>query len=127
MTAMPHLQPAAIPKGIDPQEWRRAIEARLNELLDQSLALITALDMMEVDPDFEPDTDGEPWLGWTDRCQCGIPDDREAEDEHGGDILDEPHDQLDQGDDEPTLGWSNVTGQQGVGLEGWSMVEGEPQ
>jgi hypothetical protein len=25
---------------------------------------ITALDMMEVDPDFEENGDDEPWLGW---------------------------------------------------------------
>jgi hypothetical protein len=61
---VPSLAPVGIPKGVDPRTWRQAVEKRLNELLDQSLALITALDMMEVDPDFEPDEGGEPWLGW---------------------------------------------------------------
>jgi hypothetical protein len=92
------LAPLGMPVGVDPRTWRKAIEARLNELLDQSFALITALDMMEVDPDFELTGDEEPSLGWGERGPSTIShdaanDDREAEDEHGGDILDEPHDE----------------------------------
>lgn len=92
------IAPLGMPVGTDPRTWRKAIEARLNELLDQSFALITALDMMEVDPDFELTGDEEPSLGWTDRgpqatAKDAANDDREDEDEHGGDILDEPHDE----------------------------------
>jgi hypothetical protein len=61
---IPSIAPVGLPKGVDPRIWRQAIEKRLNEVLDQSLALITALDMMEVDPDFEENGDDEPWLGW---------------------------------------------------------------
>jgi hypothetical protein len=39
-----------MPAGVDPRTWRQAIEQRLNDLLDQSMALITALDMMESTP-----------------------------------------------------------------------------
>ena len=59
------LVPLGMPAGMDPRTWRQAIEKRLNELLDQSMSLITALDMMEVDPDLEDGGDFEPWLGWT--------------------------------------------------------------
>jgi hypothetical protein len=31
----PFLKPAGMPAGIDPQEWRQAIEKRQNELLEQ--------------------------------------------------------------------------------------------
>ncbi|MER9309777.1 hypothetical protein NKI51_10705 [Mesorhizobium australicum] len=48
-------------------------------------------------------------------------EDVEEENEHGGDILDEPHD--DQGDAEPFLGWGNTTGQTGVGLDGWNDID----
>ena len=68
---IPSLAPVGLPTGIDPRTWRHAIEKRLNALLDQSLALITALDMMEVDPDLEDSADDEVSLGWTDRGQCG--------------------------------------------------------
>ena len=37
--------------------------------------------------------------------------DLEEENEHGGDILDVPHDDLDQGDSEPNLGWPEKEGQ----------------
>ncbi|MGE6739667.1 hypothetical protein ACQKGC_05265 [Allorhizobium pseudoryzae] len=68
---------------------RREIEATVERL-------IAILDMFDGDEDLEDDASGEPWLGWTDmearypRFHSG--DDREDEDEHGGDILDEPHD-----------------------------------
>ena len=62
--------------------WRQTVEKRINELLDQSLVLITALDMMEVDPDFEPDGDDEHSLGWTERgpSAFGESTDRERDD-----------------------------------------------
>ncbi|MER9590914.1 hypothetical protein NKI94_19175 [Mesorhizobium australicum] len=50
-------------------------------------------------------------------------EDVEEENEHGGDILDEPHD--DQGEAEPSLGWGNVTGQTGVGVEGWGNADAD--
>ena len=51
-------------------------------MLDQSLALITALDMMEVDPDFEDGGDDEQSLGWTERgpSAFGENTDRERDD-----------------------------------------------
>ncbi|RAZ90181.1 hypothetical protein DPM33_15245 [Mesorhizobium hawassense] len=96
------LKPFGIPAGVDPRTWRQAIEKRVNDLLDQSLALITALDLMEADCDLEDGADAEPWLGWGERGPVstvpwqdgrGSPhDDREEENEHGGDINDEPQD-----------------------------------
>lgn len=59
------LVPLGMPAGMNPRTWRQAIEKRLNELLDQSMSLITALDVMEVDPDLEDGGDLEPLLGWT--------------------------------------------------------------
>lgn len=95
MNAVHALKPAGIPVGINPQEWRQAIERRLNELLDQSFALITALDLMEVDPDFEPylaDTWG---------------DDREEENEHhDGNPDDEDGRDAEPENDHETLQWA---------------------
>jgi len=53
---------------VDPRTWRQAIEKRLNELLDQSFALITALDLMEADCDLEQGRDEEESLGWAGRA-----------------------------------------------------------
>ncbi|TGP33336.1 MULTISPECIES: hypothetical protein [unclassified Mesorhizobium] len=101
------LRPFACPKGMDARTWRQAIEKELNALFDKATALITALDVMEADSeDLEDGADAEPWLGWGERGPRGtvawqgdkrgsMDDDRELEDEHGGDIIDEP-----QGDDE---------------------------
>jgi hypothetical protein len=117
---VPALAPVGIPKGVDPRTWRQAIEKRLNELLDQSLALITALDMMEVDPDFEPDEEGEPWLGWPNGGGLAnsqqtfeniggtgpLNDDRESDDsdwEDGGDREPECEDEGAQCDDEGVI------------------------
>lgn len=74
-------KPTGMPKGVNPQEWRQAIEARVDELLDQSFALIAALDMMEIDPDFEANGDDEYTL-------AGADSDRELDNsdyEPGGD------------------------------------------
>ncbi|PBB21123.1 hypothetical protein [Mesorhizobium sp. WSM4313] len=85
--------PFGMPAGMDPRTWRQAIEARVNELLDQSMALITALDLMEADCDLEDDADAEPYLsGWS-----GDNDDREQDNS----------DDEDDGTAEPTLGAPN--------------------
>ena len=65
-------------------------------------ALIDMLDDLSPDCDLEDGVDAEPWLGWGGK---GLPtvswpqdgrgsmyDDRELEDEDGGDINDQPHD-----------------------------------
>jgi hypothetical protein len=114
------LKPVGIPDGVDPRTWRQAVEAQLNDLLDRATALITALDLMEADCDLEDGADAEPWLGWGGK---GLPtvswpqdgrgsmhDDRELEDEDGGDINDQPHDdtelEADDGDyDFPGFIW----------------------
>lgn len=99
--------------------------------------LITMLDELDPDPDIEPalgwtfegqgaaddgdrehdDADLERTLGWelgggpynqSNIAMYGI-DEVEDENEHGGDINDEPHDGRD--DDEPFLGWSETCGQ----------------
>lgn len=115
MNAVVRFAPAGCPDGIDPRTWRQSIEARINELLDQSFALITMLDMMEVDPDFEPNGDDEPSLGWTGegRGTVGLDksmahdDDREADtcdDEDGADT--EPNgDEGDYDRSEDDAGW----------------------
>jgi hypothetical protein len=62
------------------------------------------------------DCDLEPACGWTDgeasNGRYMTPGAMEEEDvnEDGGDIVDEPHDELDEGDSEPTLGWANPMG-----------------
>ncbi|AZO23891.1 MULTISPECIES: hypothetical protein [unclassified Mesorhizobium] len=51
-------------------------------------ALLTILDEADGEPDLEATADDEPYLaGWS-----GTNEDLEEENEHGGDILDEPHD-----------------------------------
>ncbi|AZO75034.1 MAG: hypothetical protein E5V92_01890 [Mesorhizobium sp.] len=124
------LQPFGIPDGLDPREWRIAVQRRVDELLDQSMALITALDIMEADSeDLEDGADAEPWLGWTDRGPQTVSpvfldgrgsayDDREEENEHGGDINDEPQaggsgGAAWEGDDEHSLGWTEEASQTG--------------
>lgn len=101
---------------------RREIEATVERL-------ISILDLFDGDENLEEsdtDEDGgddEPSLGWAemqarynaysagDLHNHVLGYDREEENEHGGDILDEPHDDYDQdledgGDDEPSLGWA---------------------
>ena len=51
----PILQPLGMPKGMDPRQWRQSVEKRLNDLLDRTMSLITALDLMEVDYDLPSD------------------------------------------------------------------------
>ncbi|RWH32210.1 hypothetical protein [Mesorhizobium sp.] len=92
------------------------------ELATSIEALIDMLDDLSPDPDLEDGADAEPWLGWTDRGpqassnmfmegRGSAYDDREAEDEHGGDINDEP--QADDSDDEHSLGWTEEGSQTG--------------
>lgn len=86
--------------------------------------LIAMLDAMDGDPDLEDGRDDEPSLGWTEAwggrgyvaCRDDDGADREDENEHGGDISDEPHDATDEGDegdDEPWLGRLETAGQLG--------------
>jgi len=80
----PFLRPLACPPGIDPDEWRDVIAARIGQLHDAMQALIAALDAMDGDPDLEP--------------SLGVRgDDRERDlDSDEGD---------DNSDDEHSLGW----------------------
>lgn len=64
------------------------------------------------------ESDLERTLGWENGSlpydqtrigQFGL-DECENENEHGGDICDEPHDAIDEGNDEPALGWSERCG-----------------
>ena len=64
---IPTLMPVGMPKGVDPRTWRQTVEKRINELLDQSLALITALDVMEADCDIGGQRRCRVWLGSTER------------------------------------------------------------
>lgn len=68
---------------------RREIEATVEHL-------ITILDRFDGDENLEDGGDSEPSLGWT-GMEASYPryhpgDDREEENEHGGDIVDWPHD-----------------------------------
>lgn len=94
MNAPTRFGPAGIPAGMDPQEWRRAIEAEVDKLLDRADALVVALDAMEADSDLEDTGDGEESLGW-------------------GEVGPKPFNQANVGereadgtDDEHTLGWT---------------------
>lgn len=81
--------------------------------------LIAILDDIDGDPDLEDgdNFDDEPWLGASDGAgsrgcwafRDNANDDREEENEHGGDINDERQDGGD--DDEPWLGWSETCSQ----------------
>lgn len=106
----PFLRPVGCPRGVDPAQWRKAVQARIEQHADALAGLIDALDHMDGDPDFEP-TLGSPedkagnFEGW--RFPQGADqtywadgrgdDERELEDEHGGDVQDEPHDEVDEG------------------------------
>lgn len=73
---------------------RREIEATVEHL-------IAILDRFDGDENVEDAGDYEPSLGWTEREASCLHyrscDDREEENEHGGNILDEPHDESDNG------------------------------
>ncbi|WFU09114.1 hypothetical protein QA646_17870 [Rhizobium sp. CB3090] len=69
--------------AISLQHCRAELEARIEELIE-------LLDLLDGDSDFEPYlADANP----------------ADEDREGGDVQDERHDALDEGDDEPDLGW----------------------
>lgn len=76
----PVLKPYGCPQGVDPRTWRQSVETRLNDLLDRAMALITALDLMEVDCDLEDTADDEPSL----LCLDDLEQDN-CDDEDGGD------------------------------------------
>lgn len=76
----PVLKPYRCPQGVDPRTWRQSVETRLNDLLDRAMALITALDLMEVDCDLEDTADDEPSL----LCLDDLEQDN-CDDEDGGD------------------------------------------
>jgi len=92
--------------------------------------LIDMLDALDEDADLEPSlgsgddregdfSDHEHSLGWGQGSQSALhtSDEREEENEHGGDIQDVPHDAVDEGNDEPFLGWSETYGQGHTGLQ----------
>jgi len=77
--------------------------------------LINMLDDLDGDENLEDGGDLEPNIGWAsdERGSRGFDDsgdEREIEDEHGGNILDEPHDDEEL---EPFLGWSETCGNGG--------------
>jgi hypothetical protein len=74
------------------RQQRAEIECQIEHLIE-------LLDSMDGDENLEPSL-----AGFDDRHM----DDREEENEHGGDIQDEPHD--DDFDLEHSLGWSNPMG-----------------
>ncbi|MBZ9683130.1 S24 family peptidase [Mesorhizobium sp. CO1-1-2] len=68
--------------------------------------LINMLDALEPDPDLEDGADAEPYLaGWS-----GTNDDREAVNEDGGDINDEPQDNDEREHDPAELGIADADG-----------------
>ncbi|MCJ2114102.1 hypothetical protein MKK64_23315 [Methylobacterium sp. E-025] len=94
---------------------RRSVADRI----ESDLAL---LDMLAGDADLEPSLgapeaathtlcDHGPLLAWgsgaTDDCENNADDDREEENEHGGDVHDEPHDQ-DQDERDTAAEWAGV-------------------
>src|SRR4051812_47039878 len=99
------------------------------EIENQIEELITLLDTIDPDPDLEEEPDREPSLGAT-GCWNGTDhswgwrrptpaslDEAEEENEHGGDIQDEPHDgELDQREGDDLWGLDNGIGD-GDGLE----------
>ncbi|KKC34596.1 hypothetical protein [Devosia psychrophila] len=94
------LRPAGCPCGIASADWRNALLERIESQAAVLTALVDALDAME------GDADCEPWLGANEPTGSAIgqlhwssgPDDsREDENEHGGDVQDEPHDDINEG------------------------------
>ncbi|SFZ81814.1 hypothetical protein SAMN02983003_0707 [Devosia enhydra] len=119
---------------------RKAFRARIEACLDEVHAMIEILDRLDGDCDLEPNL-GAPEIpplrlvacngnlsGWgreqgdQRRWAQGAEDDTEHEDEHGGDIQDEPHDALSEGNDELDLGWSESV-VQGCGMCAQGNIE----
>lgn len=93
----PFLRPRGCPIGVDPVTWRQAVEARIEQLHDTTIALIAALDEMESDPDLEDGADDEPSIGVT---------------YAGGTDL-----ELDEADSEPSFGWNHDLNQAKIPTE----------
>lgn len=105
------LRPAGCPVGLAPHVWRQTLEARAQHHADALARLVAALDAMDSDADFEPTLgacevkvggyDGWQYPAAADQRHWGegllLDGEQEVEDEHGGDIQDEPHDFLDEG------------------------------
>lgn len=104
------LRPIGCPAGIDPRDWREALVNRIDQHAASLTALLAILDQMDGDADLEPwlaspeaDMTGGYWGGerteqgsqlhWPEGCTT----DAEEENEHGGDVLDERHDSIDEG------------------------------
>lgn len=148
MTNILSLAPAGCPKGIQPQEWRRAVTARIDTLADQMSALIEALDQMDGDADCEP-TGDELDVSWPegfrlfdtnlseDAEEDGPIEDADADEENGDDepSLSDPgvyrtgnvqHDlEADDADNEPFLGWSEAQSENGCVVSGNEFGPGE--
>lgn len=54
MTRITAIAPIGCPQGVRPEDWRRAIVGRIEALADQMFILVTILDQMDGDVDFEP-------------------------------------------------------------------------
>jgi hypothetical protein len=100
---MLHAHPRAavaipLPKRL-PKDVRSAIEAAIEQHQAAMTGLIALLDA------FDGDTDLEPALGYS---VYG----RKEDDLEGGDVQDEPHDEDDEGNNEPSLAHSNDLNQE---------------
>lgn len=80
-----------------PDHSRAAIAGAIEMLIDK-------LDLLDLDADLEPDTDGEPWLGW-----------REFEAGLGSLGVDRGDDREQDADAELTLGWPNRVSESSFG------------
>jgi hypothetical protein len=107
----------AVPVPRSPNLFGGAAEVERGYVENCIEGLIAILDQMDGDENLEP------YLAGLDEFSL---DDREDEDEHGGDIQDEPHDETDEGNDEPSLGWSNPEGlRRYVKAEALQLMGGE--
>lgn len=97
----------AMPKATVFLAMTPSLRTTLATTIENLIALLDEID---------GEVDAEPSLGWNLQGQLGDTDDREddagdnreEENEHGGDINDEPHDWNEL---EPNLGWSETCGQ----------------
>jgi len=87
----PFLRPAGCPVGVDPRNWRAAVESRVDELLSAAALLLAFLDRMDGDTDLEPDDENE-FGTWTENqlsraLSAPVPEDAEEAEplEDGGD------------------------------------------
>lgn len=115
-----------IPQEDDPLAWRQSLSQQLEQMLDRQMELIALLDLMDGDSDLEPWLEGDELegdeldgpLGESD----GYPDDEDTHDaewtnEDGGNVTDEPHDALDEGNDEASL--DGLIADCGIGFMGY--------